>query len=118
VNVVTHANDIGGLRLKKRVAGTHSRLAAGHGCLARGARRYVMTAWLPTWAQGSCEGFPARDWPRLHFRIVCVVVLLAYHISTEDHRQLPWGWRSLSPWKDDVEPLPSRAYDRWVDGKN
>lgn len=69
-----HANRLAScVRLEKRVADMHSRLAAEHGFLARGARRCVMTAWLPHGRKdGEKEDFFPGSMPHLRLDNVCV----------------------------------------------
>ena len=62
-----HANRAASyVRLEKRVADIQSRLAEKHGFLAREARRYVMTAWLPRGRKdGEKEDFLSGSVPHL-----------------------------------------------------
>jgi hypothetical protein len=87
VKMNIHANrSTACVRLEKRDAGMHSRLAARTWMPCSRSTAVRDDSLAPTWAAGMVgEDFLPGSMPHLRLDIVCVAVYLAYHSLTVDH---------------------------------
>lgn len=98
VNVVTHANESSTdcIWESYALAGTHSRIATWHGCLARGARRSLLTAWLPHGRRDCGRGFRVREYaPPPLSHCLCSSTTSLPHIDCRPRAKPRW-WRFLA----------------------